>query len=308
MVRTLRLCALAAVALGLAACNREKTVGGGSGATGGAPGAEDKPATITTPSGVSMVFIPAGTFTMGSAAGNADEGPAHQVSVSPFVMDATPVTNEMFAKAQLPNPSHWQDSPKQPVEQVPWHTAREYCDERSRAEGLRPCYDEKKAEWSCDYSASGYRLPTEAEWEYAAKAGKDGGYDFGSKDNLAQYAWFAENSDQKTHPVGEKRPNGFGLYDMYGNVSNWCEDVYDANYYQNSPKQDPHGPSSPGKDVKRVLRGGNWKASADLCRNSYRLGEHSSTDACFVSDYVGFRCVRAATLPELVRFSKSVAR
>jgi formylglycine-generating enzyme required for sulfatase activity len=240
-----------------------------------------------------MVIVPAGQFLMGSDQGNPDEAPPHQVSVSAFLMDKYPVTNEMYRKAQLPNPSHWQDSPKQPVERVRWRDAKLYCNERSRLEGLKPCYNEKTPEWDCDYTVDGYRLPTEAEWEYAARAGSDTPYDFGTKEQIRQYAWFAENSDQKTQPVGEKKPNRWGLYDMYGNVSVWCEDVYDPNYYKVSPSTDPHGPSSPGRDVKRVLRGGNWKATAEMCRATYRQGEHTGdTDACFATDYCGLRCVR----------------
>lgn len=293
------------MALALTACNKQgpSSSNGGSGSSG-----DVHPTEITTKSGVGMIAIPAGEFTMGSTQGNPDEAPPHKVSVSAFLMDKYPVTNEMFAKVQLPNPSHWQDSPKQPVERVRWRDAKVYCNERSRLEGLKPCYDEKTPEWNCDYSANGYRLPTEAEWEYATRAGSDGPYDFGSPDALRQYAWFAENSDQKTHPVGEKRPNRWGLYDMYGNISVWCEDVYDPNYYKTSPSADPHGPPSPGKDVKRVLRGGSWKASADMCRATYRQGERTGdTDACFATDYCGLRCVRSVTPQELAQLTTTKA-
>ena len=286
------------MAVAVTACNRP------SAPTGAAPSgqADAGAAAITTKSGVSMEYIPGGQFTMGSDQGNPDETPAHRVTVTAFLMDKYPVTNELFTRAQLPNPSHWQDSPKQPVERVRWRDAKAYCNERSRLEGLTPCYNEKTTEWDCDYAANGYRLPTEAEWEYAARAGTDGPYDFGSKDSLRQYAWYAENSDQKTHPVGEKRPNGRGLYDMYGNVSVWCEDVYDPGYYKLSPATDPHGPPSPGKDVKRVLRGGNWKASPEMCRATYRQGEHTGdTDACFSTDYCGLRCVRRVTADQLAQ-------
>ncbi len=267
--------------------------------------AETKTTEIVSKLGVWMVAVPAGEFTMGSAEGNPDEAPPHKVSVSAFLMDKYPVTNEMYQKAQIPNPSHWQDSPKQPVERVRWRDAKLYCNERSRLEGLKPAYDEKTPEWVCDYSADGYRLPTEAEWEYAARAGTEQSYDFGTKDNLRQYAWFAENSEQKTHAVGEKRPNKWGLYDMYGNVSVWCEDVYDPNFYKTSHAADPHGPLSTGKDVKRVLRGGSWKSSADMCRATYRQGERTgNTDACFSTDYCGLRCVRKMSPEELAKLAK----
>jgi formylglycine-generating enzyme required for sulfatase activity len=255
---------------------------------------------ILTKSGVEMVFLPGGEFMMGTSQGNADEGPVHQVRISSFLMDKFPVTHEMFGRAQLPDPSHWQDNPKGPVERVRWRDAKQYCDERSLLEGLKPCYHEKTMEWDCDYSANGYRLPTEAEWEYAGRAGTDGPYDFGAADKLPQYAWFADNADRRTHPVGQKKPNLWGLYDMYGNVSQWCEDVYSATYYQAGAAVDPSGPPSPGKDVKRVLRGGSWNASAAMCRATFRQGQRTGdTDACFFTDFCGFRCVRRVTAEEL---------
>jgi sulfatase modifying factor 1 len=255
---------------------------------------------VITKSGVEMVYLPGGQFMMGTSQGEADEGPAHQVTLSSFMMDKYPVTHDMFTKVQLPNPSHWQDNPKKPVERVRWRDAKQYCNERSLLEGLKPCYNEKTMDWQCDYSADGYRLPTEAEWEYAARAGAAGPFDFGSQDKLGQYAWFADNADQKTHPVGQKKPNGWGLYDMYGNVSEWCEDVYSPDYYQHSAPVDPVGPPSPGKDVLRVMRGGSWKASASMCRATFRQGQRTGdTDACFYTDFCGFRCVRRVSPEEL---------
>jgi sulfatase modifying factor 1 len=217
------------------------------------------------------------------------------VSVSPFLIDKFEVTHDQFAKVQLPDPSHWQENPKTPVERVRWRDAKAYCNERSRLEGLKPCYDERTADWDCDYSADGYRLPTEAEWEYAARAGSAAPYDFGPPDKLRQYAWYSENAEHKTHGVGQKKPNAWGVFDLCGNVSEWCEDVYSPTYYKDSPAADPTGPPSPGRDVKRVMRGGNWDAGADACRATYRRGERTgNTDACFATDYCGFRCVRRA--------------
>ena len=260
------------------------------------------PLEVVSKSGVPMVRLPGGEFTMGSNQGNPEEAPAHQVKVTSFLMDKFEVTQELFAKVQLPNPSHWNESPKKPVERVRWRDAKQYCNERSLLEGLKPCYDEKTADWNCDYSANGYRLPTEAEWEYACRAGADGPYDFGSADRLRQYAWFADNADEKTHPVGQKKPNRWGLYDLYGNVSEWCEDLYSATYYRESPAVDPTGPASPGKEVKRVMRGGSWKASPGMCQASFRQGQRTGDlDACFYTDYCGFRCVRRATPEELAK-------
>jgi formylglycine-generating enzyme required for sulfatase activity len=297
----------------LLACSRGPSPGTSESAPSTSPAAaaapkSDAPHEVVSKSGIEMVYLPGGTFTMGSAQGNPDEAPPHKVQLPAFLMDKYEVTQEMMAKVQLPNPSHWQDSPKRPVERVRWRDAKQYCNERSAAEGLKPCYNEKTPEWDCDFSANGYRLPTEAEWEYACRAGTDGDYDFGQADKLRQYAWFADNSDEKTHPAGQKKPNRWGIYDLYGNVSEWCEDVYSPTYYKDSPAVDPHGPSSPGKDVKRVIRGGSWKSSAAMCRASFRQGERTGdTDACFLTDFCGFRCVRrpaAGEAPSLAAAGK----
>lgn len=293
-----------ATALALAGGCRERTTGSAAQAAdaGGGPGAS----AVVTASGVEMISLPGGQFMMGSADGNPDEAPPHPVTVSPFLMDKFEVTHEMFAKVQLPDPSHWQDNPRGPVERVRWRDAKAYCNERSRLEGLKPCYNEKTPQWDCDYAADGYRLPTEAEWEYAARAAAAGPFDFGAPDKLRQYAWFAQDSDRQTHPVGQKRPNAWGLCDLYGNVSEWCEDVYSPIYYKQSPTLDPTGPADPGGgDVKRVMRGGNWSTAAEDCRATRRAGQRTgNTDACFSSDFCGFRCVRRATAAELAQMKK----
>jgi eukaryotic-like serine/threonine-protein kinase len=296
--------ALAALAAGSISCQKSAPDSPGGNprdrAAGGGSTTASAPLEFTTRSGIEMVHLPGGEFAMGSKQGNPDEAPVHRVKISAFLMDKFEVTHEMFVKVQLPNPSHWQDNPKKPVNRVRWRDAKQYCNERSLLEGLKPCYNEKTLDWDCNYAASGYRLPTEAEWEYAARAGTEGPYDFGSPDKLRLYAWFTGNAEQKTHPAGQKKPNAWGLYDLYGNVSEWCEDVYDPTYYKQSPALDPTGPPNPGKDVRRVIRGGNWKSSPDQCRAPARQGERTGdSDACFSTDYCGFRCVRRATAEEL---------
>lgn len=303
-----RLLLLSTLLSGLVACEKAgpATSQDTTTASGEGKASESGPLDVTTRSGVRMIYLPGGEFLMGSERGNPDEAPAHKVRVSPFLMDKFEVTQAMFKEAQLPNPSHWQQNPQQPVEQVRWLDAKRYCNERSLLEQLQPCYNEKTPDWKCNYSANGYRLPTEAEWEYACRAGTSGHYDFERPDKLRQYAWFADNSERMTHIVGQKKPNGFGICDLYGNVSEWCEDVYSPTYYKASPLTDPLGPPSSGKDVKRVIRGGSWKSSAEQCRATARQGERTGdTDACFSTDFCGFRCVRRAVPGQLEELRKS---
>jgi acetoin utilization deacetylase AcuC-like enzyme/formylglycine-generating enzyme required for sulfatase activity len=246
------------------------------------------PPVVTTVSGIEMVVLPGGTFEMGSRNGAPDEA-AHTVRVGPFWMDRYEVVQEEFRKYQLPDPSHFK-GPRQPLEQINWTDAALYCNDRSRAEGLTPCYDEKT--WECDFGADGYRLPTEAEWEYACRAGTRTAYSFGDAPGLLkEYAWYADNSGGTTHPVGRKKPNTWGLYDMHGNVAEWCNDRYAPDYYQHSPAEAPRGPA---ESKERVLRGGAWNSSAASCRSAYRAGSMSIDDTCLADDAIGFRCVRNA--------------
>jgi len=246
-----------------------------------------KPKEVTSASGVVMVSLSGGWFEMGNKNGNADEQPIHKVFLRPFRIDKYEVTQEEYAKYPLPNPSHFKN-PKHPVEQMTWHDAIEYCNERSQAEGLELCYDLKTGK--CNFEANGYRLPTEAEWEYACRAGTNTQYSFGSDSGtLKENGWFKENSHGKTHPVGKKKANPWGLYDIHGNVAEWCHDWYAGNYYQNRPVQNPQGP---GQGTERVLRGGAWNNTADACRSTYRSKSASLNDSCRTSDAIGFRCVR----------------
>ncbi len=263
---------------------------------GPAPASQAKPQSVTTASGVPMIVVPTGLFQMGSDDYEVDEGPQHEVRISSFLMDQFEVTHDLFVKAQLPNPSRWQDDIRKPVERVRWREAKLYCNERSLMEGLTPCYDEAKPGWPCDFAANGYRLPTEAEWEYAARAGTGRLYSFGAPAKLKANGWFADNAGQRTHVVGTRRPNAWGLHDLYGNVSEWCQDVYEPDYYKRSPAADPLGPAGGAGDTRRVMKGGSWKASASMCRASFRKGQRTGdTDACFFTDFCGFRCVRRVT-------------
>jgi len=224
---------------------------------------------------------------MGSPKGRPDESPVHTVQISAFLMDRFEVVQAQFKKHQISDPSHFKN-PAGPLDQINWTDAAVYCNERSLAEGLKPCYDEQT--WQCSFDANGYRLPTEAEWEYACRAGATADFSFGSNANpLKNYAWFAANSAKKTHPVGQKQPNPWGLYDMHGNVAEWCNDFYSETYYAKSPAKDPKGPA---KAAERVLRGGAWNSRPPYCRSSARASDPSIDDTCLASDAIGFRCVR----------------
>jgi len=245
------------------------------------------PISIITKTGVEMVLIPAGTFIMGDDEGEPDERPAHRVKLDAFFIDRYEVVQAEFKKHRISDPSHFK-SDDRPLEQINWTDAALYCNERSLAEGFEPCYDEET--WECNFDATGYRLPTEAEWEYACRAGTDTKYSFGDRPaQLGFYGWYVDNSAGTTHPVGRKRPNPWGLYDMHGNVAEWCNDRYDPNYYARSPSENPRGPA---QGQERVIRGGAWNSNAASCKSTYRAGDPAIDDTCLANDAIGFRCVR----------------
>ncbi len=201
-----------------------------------------------------MVRVKGGTFTMGATAeqgGDADsvEKPAHQVTLSSFMMGQTEVTQELWQAVMGSNPSRWK-GPKLPVEQVSWDDCQEFVKKLNALTGQH------------------FRLPTEAEWEYAARGGsKSQGYKYSGSNNLGDVAWYDDNSGRTTHDVATKQPNELGIYDMSGNVWEWCQDWYGENYYSSSPSSNPQGPSS---GSRRVCRGGSWYSGAGDCRVAYR--------------------------------------
>jgi formylglycine-generating enzyme required for sulfatase activity len=257
----------------------------------GAPQTVSALPTTKTQSGGELVTIPSGFLEMGSRYGRDEEKPVHKVWINSFLMDRHEVTQAEYEKLgkieAFPNPSHFQGADL-PVEQVTWPQAARFCNARSRLEGLQPCYNEDTG--ACDFEANGYRLPTEAEWEHACRAGTHSDYSFGDEARqLGDFAWFADNAGKKTHPVGRKKPNPWGLVDMHGNVAEWCQDLYDPNYYKASPEKTPRGPD---QSNEYVLRGGSWKSPADTLRSAYRIGETPGfSDACLARDAIGFRCV-----------------
>jgi formylglycine-generating enzyme required for sulfatase activity len=246
----------------------------------------DAQSEIRAEAGAEMALLPAGRFTMGDEK-EVDATP-HEVAVSSFYIDKYPVTQEQYKKVMEENPSRWK-ADKNPVEQVRWSDAVKYCNARSLKEGLQPCYDLQT--WQCNFEANGYRLPTEAEWEYACRAGSKTVYFFGNDlSKLTDFAWVDSNAGGKPRQVGQKQPNPWGLYDMHGNVWEWCNDFYQVDYYQESPEENPRGPET---GETKVVRGGAWKFSADSCRSGYRYNEDPGySDVCFGYDIYGFRCVR----------------
>ena len=191
-----------------------------------------------------LVEIPAGEFLMGSPGGEGmdHEHPQHRVAITrPFYLGKYEVTQAQWVKVMGSGPSYFKGSDR-PVESVSWDDVQKFIAKLSAITGQE------------------FRLPTEAEWEYACRAGIEARYYFGDdEDRLDEYAWYSGNSDSRTHPVGQTKPNQFGLYDMLGNVWEWCADRYGKTYYNISPKSDPKGPAS-GK--YRVLRGGGWHYQA----------------------------------------------
>jgi formylglycine-generating enzyme required for sulfatase activity len=213
----------------------------------------DKPVVIADLK-LRLMPIPAGSFTMGSSSGELghrpDETP-HQVTLTePFWIGATGVTQAQYEAVMGTNPARFK-GPDLPVETVNWDESMDFCrklTERERAAGRLP-------------AGFAYTLPTEAQREYACRAGTSGPY----AGEINAIAWYSGNSDEQPHAVGQKQPNAWGLYDMQGDVWEWCSD-----WYGNYPRTDVTDPTGPAKGDSRVYRGGAWFHSADLCRSAYR--------------------------------------
>ena len=214
---------------------------------------------VFTVKGVSFKMIPVegGTFTMGATSEQEDtydaEKPTHQVTLSSYYIGETEVTQALWTAVMGNNPSEF-NGDNNPVEQVTWNYCQEFIEKLNSLTGKK------------------FRLPTEAEWEYAARGGnKSKGYQYCGSNNLDDVAWYYDNSEEKTHPVRTKQPNELGIYDMSGNVWEWCQDWYDGSYDSGS-QTNPQGPSSGSRRVpSRVIRGGSWFSNATkYCRSAYR--------------------------------------
>ena len=240
------------------------------------PAKEDQPAAPAETASVNSIgmqfeLIPAGKFKMDF--GNLWGTKAHQVTLTkPFYLGVYEVTQEQYERVMGTNPSDFNGA-KNPVEQVSWEDAVEFCRKLS-------ALPEEKA------AGHVYRLPTDAEWEYACRAGTTTEYCFGDDENqLGDYAWYDENSGDRTHPVGQKKPNAWGLYDMHGNVWEWCQD-----WYGDLPAGAVTDPTGPSTGSNRVSRGGSWSLLSGFCRSASRDG-----DTPDLRSYdLGFRVLRSS--------------
>lgn len=214
-----------------------------------------------------MVVVPSGQVTLSDRRTQR----SWTVEVAPLLLSAVPVTQRLYAAVAGRHPSGADHGDRRPVESVSWWDAIEFCNDLSRVDGVAPVYrvdaGAGRVEW--DASADGYRLPTEAEWEHACRAGTTGPR-YGRLDDVA---WYRGNSEGRVHDVATKRPNAWGLYDTLGNVWDWCWDVYDAEVYGDY----------------RVLRGGGWFDEHWSCRASVRRRSHPT----YRIDDVGFRLARS---------------
>ncbi len=203
-----------------------------------------------------MIFVEGGTFTMGASReqdkdATSYEQPSHQVTLSSFYIGKYEVTQELWEAVMGNNPSNFKDNLQCPVESVSWNDCQEFITQLNRLTGR--CF----------------RLPTEAEWEYAARGGnRSQSYKYSGSNMLYASAWYTDNSGSTTHPVGQKIPNELGLYDLSGNVSEWCQDWYGS--YSSRSQSNPTGPASVSSGSGRVYRGGGWGSSTRGCRISYR--------------------------------------
>lgn len=234
-----------------------------------------------------MMVLPPGQFRMGSPRFE-DELPVHPVQIRQrFALSETEVTQAQYLAVVGENPSYFKDQPnwqERPVERVSWLDAVNYCNKLSEKEGLSPCYKVHGAEVTWEgLGCLGYRLPTEAEWEYAARA--DAATEYAGGDQLDEVAWYVGNAGKQTQPVGTKKANAWLLKDLSGNVWEWVWDFYTENYKQ-AQRRDPVGPES---GSRRVIRGGAWDYDAEYARVADRFGNEPGDR----DKNVGFRLARS---------------
>ena len=243
-----------------------------------------------------MIFVKGGTFQMGFDKGDIFEKPVHEVTLSSFYISPYEVTQGLWQQVMGGSINHQRAKMKpsgklrgegwsHPMYFVSWNEAIEFCNTLSRLNGLKPCYSGEGEDIICDFNAEGYRLPTEAEWEYAARGGlSGGGNQYAGSRFLEEIAWYRNNSSVRTNEVGQKAPNELGLYDMSGNVNEWCWDSFCI--YNENPQVDP---AMDDCMEYRVYRGGCWSHSAEYSRVTYRMGDLPQTRL----NNLGFRIVRS---------------
>ncbi len=234
-----------------------------------------------------MVLVDGGTFLMGSNDGGSGERLAHIITLNSFYIGKFEVTQEEWRAVMGKNPSYWVGA-KSPVDSIDWYDAVEYCNKRSRMEGLTPCYTGNGDDIVCNFEADGYRLPTEAEWEYAGRGGAlSRNFKYSGSDNPGEVGWYVENSTFKNETVGRKKANELGIHDMSGNLWEWCWDWFDREYYKNSPRQNPQGPTF---GLRRVMRGGSTFNPEQFVLTTFRASQKPNSG----STRLGLRVVRSA--------------
>jgi len=232
-----------------------------------------------------MVLVEGGTFQMGSNSGDDSEKPVHDVLINSFYISNHEVTQREWEDIMSDNNSQYKNE-NLPVQNINWDEAVQYCNLRSSREGLNKCYsfEEKNGQIKCDWNMNGYRLPTEAEWEYSARGGKKSQKKIYSGSNeIDIVSWYFSSIGDTVHNVMTKTPNELGLYDMSGNVWEWCWDWFGK--YSDKLQKNPVGAIS---GTHRIIRGGAWDEEENCCSVSYREG----ADPSFKSDNIGFRIVR----------------
>jgi len=248
--------------------------------------------------GVKMVTLPAGSFNMGHEFVNdpsnpnkfyPDEQPVHKVILSSFQIGVTEITQAQYESVMGGNPSLFTKGDNYPVTNVPADSAVVFCNKLSKMAGLEPCYEEKTK--ICDFKKNGFRLPTEAEWEYACRAGSSGNYSSGNKvSDLDKTGWYLGNSNGQIHPVAQKLPNKWGIFDMHGNVWEICYDGFDeVKDYGTYPSGEVKNPIGSEKFNMRITRGGGFYSEASECTSSVR-GKFWTGGGC---RYLGFRVARS---------------
>ena len=242
-----------------------------------------------------MIDIEGGTFQMGSEEKN-DSSPVHNVTVSTFQMMRTEVPQWLYTAVMGKEGEEIRTKGDNfPVDRISWDKAVAFCNKLSIIAGLTPCYSGKGRATTCNFNANGYRLPTEAEWEYAARGGKNNSpFKYSGSDTIDEVAWYRGNAKNKISEVAKKAPNALGLYDMSGNVCEWCWDLYNGNYENVKIQKDPTGfiPENPeGYYSKRIIRGGTYLDSREYLTVWYR--ENTDNDNMPNDGFTGFRLVRS---------------